>query len=322
MSKNATRVDTVCLNCEHPNVVERFCPGCGQENVDTHQSFHHLVFHIVEDLTHYDGNVWRTIKNLLFHPARLTKVYLAGKRKKFVPPVKLYIFISFLTFFLIALLPDLSGSDYDGPALRRKVAESDVVANAKAPAVLNSANYATVKEFDSIQGALPADKKLGFINSYMSRRVIASLERNTDREIYNKMDGLIFQNMPKAIFLFLPIFGFLLWVFHGKKRWFFFDHAIFTLHYFAFILLWLTITVTLLQRVYFLLPETAEYIMTDITSFVTVGWIIIYFYIGHKRMYHESGLISFLKTTALVVVNFFLLLILQLLLLWYSFISI
>ncbi|MBC8644939.1 DUF3667 domain-containing protein [Flavobacterium lindanitolerans] len=104
MGHQKLRENKTCLNCNY--VVEnKFCPNCGQENTETRQSFHYLFTHFIEDLTHYDGSFWKTIKGLLFKPGYLTKTYLEGKRKKFVPPVKLYIFISFVTFFLPTLLP-------------------------------------------------------------------------------------------------------------------------------------------------------------------------------------------------------------------------
>ena len=105
MSKSALRKDKTCLNCRH--VVEmRFCPNCGQENTDSRKTFHHLFIHFFEDLTHYENAFWRTIRNLLFKPAALTKEYLSGKRLSYLAPVRLYIFISFLTFFLFTVIPD------------------------------------------------------------------------------------------------------------------------------------------------------------------------------------------------------------------------
>ncbi len=322
MSKNSVRAEIVCLNCEHPNVMERFCPGCGQENIETHQSFNQLAFHFVEDLTHYEGNFWKTIRFLLFHPAKLTKVYLSGKRKKFVPPVKLYIFISFLTFFLVAVLPDISDSEFNGPMVQRKVADSDVAKNAKAPVIFHSDKYASVAEFDSVQRSLPENKQLGFINSYFSRKMIASLERNTNRQLYDKMDGVMFQNMPKALFIYLPIFGFFLWLFHSKKRWYFFDHAIFTLHYFSFLLLILSISISGLERMYSLANETLRDTLSNITGFATCIWILAYFYIGQKRMYRQSWTVTIVKSTALLFINLIFMLFLVLLLLWYSFVNI
>ncbi|WP_374329443.1 DUF3667 domain-containing protein [Soonwooa sp.] len=56
----------------------------------------------MEDLTHYNGQFWGTIKNRLFKLGKLTNTYIEGKRQIFVPPVKLYILVRFVTFFLFA----------------------------------------------------------------------------------------------------------------------------------------------------------------------------------------------------------------------------
>jgi Protein of unknown function (DUF3667) len=105
MSKKQYRKDKTCLNCRYV-VDHKFCPNCGQENVVTRKTFHHLFVHFFEDLTHYENAFWRTIRNLLFKPSALTKEYLSGKRLSYLAPVRLYIFISFMTFFLMSLFPD------------------------------------------------------------------------------------------------------------------------------------------------------------------------------------------------------------------------
>ena len=56
-------------------------------------------------------------------------------------------------------------------------------------------------------------------------------------EIIEKFISSFTHNLPKVLFVFMPIFAFFLWLFHNKKRWYYFDHGIFTLHYFSFLLL-------------------------------------------------------------------------------------
>lgn len=40
------------------------------------QDSHFLFTHFIEDLTHYDGQCWGTMKNLLFTPIKLTNTVL------------------------------------------------------------------------------------------------------------------------------------------------------------------------------------------------------------------------------------------------------
>ena len=108
---NSIRKDKTCLNCNYV-VEKRFCPNCGQENTDTRKTFSHLFVHFFEDLTHYENAFWKTIKNLILRPSALTKEYLSGKRLSYLAPVRLYIFISFVTFLLIAVFPNDPKSDF------------------------------------------------------------------------------------------------------------------------------------------------------------------------------------------------------------------
>ncbi|MEF9478726.1 DUF3667 domain-containing protein [Chryseobacterium sp. 1B4] len=104
MEHGKLRNDKTCLNCGY-QVAKRFCSHCGQENIENRPSFHFLFTHFIEDFTHYDGQLWKTILYLFTRPGVLTEDYLSGKRQLYVAPVKLYIFISFITFFLSNILP-------------------------------------------------------------------------------------------------------------------------------------------------------------------------------------------------------------------------
>lgn len=102
MSKEL-RHEKNCLNCGH-FVPDRFCSHCGQENVETKESFLHLVKHVFEDITHFDSKFLNTVKTLFLKPGQLTLEYLHGKRVKYVPPVRLFIFTSFVFFVFIGIL--------------------------------------------------------------------------------------------------------------------------------------------------------------------------------------------------------------------------
>lgn len=208
MSKVILRKDKTCQNCRH--VVEsRFCPNCGQENTETRQSFKHLATHFFEDFTHYDNAFWITIKYLLFHPAKLTKEYLSGKRQQFVPPVKLYIFISFIAF----LIPTLSGKEEESKPIYTQD-ESD---KKELFSVLGAENYKNVTQLDSVQATLPEGERMGTFNHWVLKNIIDLNDKYTKEEIKEKFGEAFYHNLPKAIFLYLPIFGFWLWVFHEKN---------------------------------------------------------------------------------------------------------
>ena len=67
MSHLKQRKENNCLNC-NTKVVGRFCHHCGQENVEVKESAIEFIVHFVNDITHFDGKFFTTLKDLLFKP--------------------------------------------------------------------------------------------------------------------------------------------------------------------------------------------------------------------------------------------------------------
>ena len=349
MSHGKIREDKTCLNCGH-QVEERYCPSCGQENIERRQPFHFLFTHFVEDFTHYDGQFWGTVKNLLFKPGKLTNVYLEGKRQKFVPPVKLYIFVSFITFFVFALFPMVTlnfGSKEDIKASKTKFfkqmksAETqEMLDSIKAKKILTPKDSMTIKslnalpdsaQIDDLENALEMNKKISSDAGYGSYKTRTSYDsaaaKNpsvfdliqtpvahkffelkekgvTKEEILKNMVEKSFHNLPKALFIYLPLFAFFLWIFHGKKKWWYFDHGIFTLHYFSFLLLNILL-IFLVGKLISLSSIGALNLILYLALSALLFYIVIYFFIAHRRVYRSHGIVSFFIGSILFTINFF-----------------
>ena len=352
MGNHKLRTDKTCLNCRQV-VANRFCPNCGQENTDTRKTFHHLFIHFFEDLTHYENAFWKTIRNLLFRPGSLTNEYLSGKRLSYLAPVRLYIFISFVTFLLMGLLPyndtDIISFKYKAPdANEVKVKEfksfndlkslQDSVAKieaqetdeaivdttlekvAKTRSGLIMGKYRSEKEFDSVQQSLPIVKRSTGITKWVERKMAKINEDTTPDEFREKFTDAVVHNIPKALFLYMPFFALVLWIFHNKNRWYYFDHGIFTLHYFSFILLTLSI--------YLILNNITSYISESINDamgffvFLMMVWWFFYFFRSHRRFYLETKMVSRVKSFAIFFINLFFLIFFMVGLMLYSAINI
>lgn len=88
-----------CRNCD-TQLNDRYCPACGQKDVDLDRPFLELLGEIVRETFDLDGRALRTAKTLFLQPGQLTAEYLAGKRRTYTPPLRLYLFIS-VSFFVV-----------------------------------------------------------------------------------------------------------------------------------------------------------------------------------------------------------------------------
>jgi len=316
MSKNPLRKDKTCLNCRY--VVEnRFCPNCGQENIDTRKTFYHLFVHFFEDLTHYENAFWKTIKNLLFKPATLTKEYLSGKRLSYLAPVRLYIFISLITFFLISILSSKNSFRVTIEKPETKTALEEIKEGKNSFFGFNS-----TKELDSIQNSGSKTEKLSPFKYWIFHNGLSIIENNSNAEIIEKFKESFIHNFPKLLFVYMPTFAFLLWIFHSKKKWYYFDHGIFTLHYFSFLLL-ITLILFLTDRASSLLDNSGfASFASGLINFLGYSWMGYYFFPAHHRFYGETRLISFIKTVVFFLINFIILIIVLLFFAFYIFINI
>ncbi|NBL65809.1 DUF3667 domain-containing protein [Flavobacterium sp. NST-5] len=299
MGNHKIRIDKTCLNCNY--VVDHiFCPNCGQENSETRQSFHYLFTHFAEDLTHYDSSFWKTMKALLLQPGKLTNEYLSGKRKKYVPPVKLYIFISFMTFLIPNLLPDVSLFPSD--EVKSERVEMETVENDSPTNLKDRPEFRTIKELDSLQSVLPVEqryspKEYRLVKTIHELRVIAR-----DKQLSERLGESFMNNLPKVLFLYMPLFAFFLWLLHDKKQWIYFDSGVFTLHYFSLLLMIITLNVIfnwLLVLVYYIDA------LSGFVALCSALYCFFYFFRSHRKVFGESKIVSRTKSFLLFFINLF-----------------
>jgi hypothetical protein len=100
MSHLKERKEKNCLNCQ-ATLCGRYCHVCGQENLEPKETVWHLIQHFFNDITHFDGKFFATVKYLLRKPGFLSTEYVAGRRATYLNPIRMYVFTS--AFFFIIL---------------------------------------------------------------------------------------------------------------------------------------------------------------------------------------------------------------------------
>ena len=93
---------TRCANCGTP-LQGPWCHRCGQEAHDPLTRFRGAVHEMFENVLHFDGRIWNTLLPLYTRPGFLTGEYLAGRRVRYVAPLKLMFFLAIIAFLVLRM---------------------------------------------------------------------------------------------------------------------------------------------------------------------------------------------------------------------------
>ena len=91
---------THCENCG-AELQGHWCAQCGQPAIEYRRSFRHVVADLLNEFLNWDSKFFTTIALLILKPWRLTNEFLAGKRVRYVNPLRLYLLASILFFFAV-----------------------------------------------------------------------------------------------------------------------------------------------------------------------------------------------------------------------------
>lgn len=171
----------------------------------------------------------------------------------------------------------------------------------------------TRKEFDSIHNSLSKEDKMSWIVKPLYRKNIELAEKGLtfDGQFQEVFTNAFRRNFPRVLILYLPLFAFVLWIFHGKKQWKYYDHGVFTLYFFSFLLL-LTSVIMLFDWINSITQNFLS-ILGSVTNSIGVVlysacffYAFYYFFKSHRKIYKENKSVSRLKSFFIFGINFFL----------------
>jgi hypothetical protein len=118
MSSDPTSASTgaprpMCQNCGAPLMGEH-CYACGQPVKGLVRHFTSILGDFLDSVLNIDARVFRTLWPLFAKPGYLSIEYFRGHRIRFVSPVRLFVFLSIVTFFVAQLMVDWSGMKLSG----------------------------------------------------------------------------------------------------------------------------------------------------------------------------------------------------------------
>jgi hypothetical protein len=146
---------------------------------------------------------------LLFLPGKLTLEYLAGRRRRYVPPLRLYLSVSFAFFVLIKVLG--AGSNFELE-------------------VSPGSDAASQAEAQRLHHCVKVPGSCGRVETWFAQAVARLMEGAPQAALQQRLAGAA----PYAVFLMVPLFAAIVQLAYRRRRLAYGAHFVFGLHMHAF----------------------------------------------------------------------------------------
>jgi hypothetical protein len=276
-----------CLNCGNMDT-GKFCSSCGQSFTDIDKPMKDVLHDLLEILN-LDRSIVKTIVPFLFKPGFLSSEYLAGRRKKYLSPVKFYLFMSVVFFFVARAASSIPNADSKairftiGPDSNQTVITDEAVM--KDILSSDSLYYSMASPVDS------TDEKAIEKSEKIRNRALKAL---TQREL---LINNFFQYLSYILFILMPIFALLLKLLYIRRKRYYIEHLVFSINMHSFALFVLSVILIL------------GLLIKGEDGFLAIFFLIIpvYFTIGMKRFYRQNLFKTLAKEFILTFIYSFLL---------------
>ena len=298
---------TECANCSTP-VSGEFCGHCGQENKVYLRGFHKVLADFLGDLLNFDSRFFGSLWPLFVRPGLLTKEYLAGRRVRFIPPVRMYLFSSLIFFGMVAFLVSSSDLDFnidDDPPnevtseIAKDLAKERDAAAARAVPAAPTGTEAEPSEPTAVIGGpgfgvrvdgdksdvIFTDADSGLLKDAEDRARHNVEKFRKDKDFRQLLVARGVGNLPLMMFLLLPFYALLLKLLYIRSGRYYVEHIIYALHIHSFMFLTLGGALG-----WFLTAPWFGYKAAppDLLVIAYWVWIVTYAWFAMKRMYGQG----------------------------------
>jgi hypothetical protein len=248
---------THCENCG-AQLTGRYCAQCGQAAIDYRRSFRHVIIDVLDSFLNWDSKFFATIGLLIAKPWRLTNEFLAGKRVRYLHPLRLYLLASILFFFAVNYgaksIPSTKLSDKDRAEIQEELKnEEDLppAARTKIEQALNLDSPAPAPTAQADEHASPKPEqhetpnqgdfgpllqlgsdKPSTLGKWFEQRAKEKFGEHGAN--YRVFLITLINNLPGMMLCCIPLFAFVLKILYLRRRIFYIDHLVYALHIHTF----------------------------------------------------------------------------------------
>ena len=252
--------EKLCKNC-NSELVGLYCAECGQKNSQL-LSIKETLKEFTDNVFSFDTSFFITLKYLITKPGLLTTEYWLGRRTKYLPPLRLYLVMSLMYFFISSIInpgTDISlyKSDFQEKPFQFELDKSSPKYDPSPEIVAPFVDF--------------------FKENFNKGVMVAEKKELTEHD-------LVWSNMPTAMFILMPFMAFCVYLLNKKKKQLYSYHLITVLHFHSFIFF------------IFTLDE-----IVPIIEIFTKLYFLYYIFFMFKNIYQDSWIWNSLKLTTLFV---------------------
>jgi len=266
----------------------RYCAACGQRLEPPVHSLWHFTQVATEDLTHADSRLWRTLAALLFRPGYLTREFLAGRRARYLPPVRLYLVISVVFFLWASATHEVRVVQFSEP---------DHGPAKAVVAPLDDQTFGAVLPGESAEQHAERVCSSGVnYDGPWRERVQPAARRACVRLVLDKgrsLPEVFMHNVPRALFIFLPLLAGVMMLMYWRPRHYYIEHLLLFLHNHAFLFMLL------------LLAGLASALLPPLTGWISGAVTLYLAWYAYRSMRVVYGQGRALTLGKLVLLSFF-----------------
>lgn len=274
------RPERLCSNCGTP-LSGPYCHRCGQPARSFIRALPGLVGEVASETLYYDSRMWRTLKYLLFQPGFLSQQYVAGKRARFTPPVRLYLVTSIVAFLVVTLV--ISAADIGSLSEEAAQGFNDGAGGA--------IQFGGAEPWHAEDNPLSLPGLSDKTNAWLNRQ-IGIIDANAREAVGNpaRFMRTAAGMLPQTMFVMLPLFAAWVALFYLFARRYYIEHLLLQVHNHAFLFLSLVVLylIALLRDV---LSEASFFghgLLAGLLFWIATAiwlWIPAYVLISMKRFY-------------------------------------
>jgi hypothetical protein len=268
-----------CQNCDF-EFKGHFCPNCGQEVAEFNRPFGFILYDFVGNFFAFDTRFFRTFKYLMIRPGFLTSEFFQGRRMRYSPPFRIFVFLSFVLFLLLQVITERSldfevspnTSESKKEALVNPVLDENqvrlkidsvkqlIAANIDTAANVEISSEDTLNEgFDlDLSEAIFTKGKLRDKLNKLAEILEGKLSKTADAKDRTQLQSYIamcrnpeivistiMKYLSWSFFLLLPLFALILKLFYIRRKQNYIRHLIFSIHLHSFLFFILIVIVAL-----------------------------------------------------------------------------